>query len=65
MAARWQSDQERHRTCTGKVQHKTREEAEAVSERQRTKWKLTEPVILNVYLCPFCRQFHIGRNYQK
>lgn len=64
MAARHQPDQDRHRSCTGKVRHETRAEAERVAESRRAKWKLAEPVILNVYLCPFCRQFHLGRGYQ-
>lgn len=61
MSGEW----DRHRSCTGKVAFKTRDEAEQVAAKQKTKWKLTELVVLNVYLCPFCRQFHLGRNCER
>ena len=55
-------DEIRHRFCTGKVRFPTLAEAENIAKRQRTKWKLDERVHLSAYLCPYCHQFHIGRD---
>jgi hypothetical protein len=57
------SDYHRFRACQGKVQHPTREAAEATAERQAKKWRLNEGVRLVAYRCDFCRQFHTGRQY--
>jgi len=56
-------DIHRHRSCTNKQRFATRAEAEAVAEKATREWNLNETVWLNVYLCPYCRQFHLGRNY--
>jgi hypothetical protein len=53
------------RGCTGKIKLSTRAQAEALADRKRKEWRLTAGETLNVYLCQFCRSYHLGRNKEE
>lgn len=47
----------RRRSCTGKIRHADR--AHAVQHMLGLRRR--SPALLNVYRCPFCKGWHVGR----